>query len=249
MLIFFFSCYFSLFLSYEINIDINGESTHTIIQQTTNKTENSLVVQNKSENKEIFNYLTRLTHLNYDEIIKTKPFSFLLLSDELNHHNNLLQLFFDTAKEFHNNPDFNNIQFLHLDANSLSCQYLVGNGNNNGVWHVRESIFKEEMIFPQCINSNGLIDNYVDRIWLFHWRDFNLISPLRLGNSIDPYIGLTQSSLTSASIPPNTLTTTETDLVDKEITPNPSNHIDTITSQSIASTIINLLAIDTGHTS
>ena len=182
--------------------------------------------------------------MNYLKIIKKKPFSVLLLSNETNKFNSLLNIFRDASTELLKNNDLKDIQFLLLDANSESCHFLIGNEEKKGVWKVRESLFKEEMIKPTCISSSHKIvnegDEYHPRLWLFHWRDYNLISPLRLTES-------SPKSFSSSKPAFSSTITSNSNSQHAFLDPHPTRPVESISSQLIISVLSNLIAMDSNH--
>jgi hypothetical protein len=125
--------------------------------------------------------LIEITRSNYTSLLRLQPLSVLIISDESDEHNYLLRAVTDAAAEIKQNPDYHTIQFLHLDARSEDCKFLVGDYTHakEGVWNVRKSVYPEETIYPKCFSMDPK-DIFQAQLWLFHWRDLTLMSPLRM---------------------------------------------------------------------
>jgi hypothetical protein len=118
--------------------------------------------------------IIRVTRSNYGEILKQQPFSVLLIHDERNDNDpqqgHLMENVISAANDRGQSSEVIKVQFLHLDARSSSCEELI-----RGVWKVRRSYYEEETVYPSCYQEG----NFTPQLWLFHWKDLSMMSPLR----------------------------------------------------------------------
>jgi hypothetical protein len=128
--------------------------------------------------------MIRVTKLNYVTVLKQQPLSVLLVHDERqdgdgDEQSHLLESVLSAASERSQSSELIKVQFLHLDARSSACEDLLGGG---GVWKMRKSYYEEETVSPSCFNRKD--GTFVPQLWLFHWKDLSMMSPLRFSTPL-----------------------------------------------------------------